>query len=295
MADASLISAAKTSDSGLRVALHPLVLLTVSDYITRHSLAQQPQPIVGALLGQQRGREITLEVAYDLRLLPLAPAQAWRLDGPFFEQRLKMYEEVYKAPDPLSFVGWWTVSPAAGPGPEVLGIHRHVLQTYNEAALLLTFHPAAVRDGVTGGQLPLAIYETVFERAKREDAGPDAMQVEGAEADLELRFRKLAYEVASGEAEMIGVDTVARTAGRATDNDGAAPVSKPTLEEKGEEKPKDGKHKRGRPPKNKGKGKAEDEEEVEEEFEEAGDPQDLNAEEEERKYKLTSLHTRTGG
>lgn len=63
-----LLSAQKSSDSGLQVALHPLVLLTISDYITRHTLRQQEGPIIGALIGQQNGREITIENAFDCKL-----------------------------------------------------------------------------------------------------------------------------------------------------------------------------------------------------------------------------------
>lgn len=60
-----LLSSQKTSDSSLQIILHPLVLLTISDYITRHTLRQQKGPIVGGLLGQQTGREITIEHAFE--------------------------------------------------------------------------------------------------------------------------------------------------------------------------------------------------------------------------------------
>jgi len=56
------------SDSSLSVQLHPLVILTVSDYITRHTLRQQEGPIVGAILGQQNGREVTMEHAFECKL-----------------------------------------------------------------------------------------------------------------------------------------------------------------------------------------------------------------------------------
>jgi len=82
-----LLSIHKSSDSGLQVALHPLVLLTISDYITRHTLRQQTGPIVGALLGQQNGREITIEHAFDCLLVEVEGEiilnQAW------FEERLQ--------------------------------------------------------------------------------------------------------------------------------------------------------------------------------------------------------------
>lgn len=78
----------KTSDSGLHIQLHPLVLLTVSDQITRHAARQQQGPIVGALLGQQNGREITLEHVFECQLTcglndEIILPRAW------FEDRLK--------------------------------------------------------------------------------------------------------------------------------------------------------------------------------------------------------------
>lgn len=81
-----LLSTQKSSD-GLQVALHPLVLLTIADYITRHTLRQQTGPVVGALLGQQNGREITIEHAFECLLtegeneIKLSPA--------WFESRLQ--------------------------------------------------------------------------------------------------------------------------------------------------------------------------------------------------------------
>jgi COP9 signalosome complex subunit 6 len=86
-----LISTQKSSDTGLQVALHPLVLLTISDYVTRHTLRQQKGPIVGALLGQQNGREITIEHAFDCLLEKaedeIVLNQAW------FEDRLQQSKQ----------------------------------------------------------------------------------------------------------------------------------------------------------------------------------------------------------
>lgn len=63
----TLISS-KPSDSGLHVQLHPLALLTISDHITRHTARQEQGQIVGALLGQQNGREISLEYAFECQI-----------------------------------------------------------------------------------------------------------------------------------------------------------------------------------------------------------------------------------
>jgi COP9 signalosome complex subunit 6 len=82
-----LLSTQKSSDSGLQAALHPLVLLTISDYITRHTLRQQKGPIVGALLGQQNGREITIEHAFECLLVQ--GGREVNLNQAWFEDRLQ--------------------------------------------------------------------------------------------------------------------------------------------------------------------------------------------------------------
>lgn len=92
MAPNPFISTQKAADTSLQVALHPLVLLTISDYITRHTLRQQTGPVVGALLGQQNGREITIEHAFDCKTMEgeagVILHKAW------FEERLQQSESI---------------------------------------------------------------------------------------------------------------------------------------------------------------------------------------------------------
>lgn len=78
----------KSSDSGLHISLHPLVLLTVSDHITRHAARQQQGPVVGALLGQQNGREITLEHAFECPTTNNSNGEVL-LPETWFEERMK--------------------------------------------------------------------------------------------------------------------------------------------------------------------------------------------------------------
>lgn len=65
-----------------------------------------------------------------------------------------------------------------------------------------------------------------------------AMQVDGEEQSLNIRFRELPYTVETGEAEMIGIDTVARTARNAAaiQSSTAAPASSQTNTRKQKEK-----------------------------------------------------------
>lgn len=211
----SLLSAHKSSELGLEVHLHPLVLLTISDYIARHVLRRQQGPIIGAILGQQSGREISLEHAFECSVIP-AQGDTVLLNHVWFQDRLQQYKDVHKSPA-LELVGWFTTAPVTGPEPQHAYIHQQILKGYNETAILLAFHPSAVlkREAV-GGKLPLTIYESVFEsrRSEGQGAGDSTMEIVGGDAalipQLDLRFRELPYSIETGEAEMISVDFVAR-------------------------------------------------------------------------------------
>ncbi|KAH8667381.1 hypothetical protein BGZ60DRAFT_564596 [Tricladium varicosporioides] len=233
-----LLSTQKSSDSGLQVALHPLVLLTISDYITRHTLRQQKGPVVGALLGQQNGREITIEHAFDCLLMD-SPDDEIILNQVWFEDRLQQMKDVHKVPA-LDLVGWYTILPTSGPQPIHLPIHRQILHTYNESAILLGFHPTAVLEGSVGGKLPLTIYESNYEAegTATAETGEDKEMKDG-EPQLGLKFKELPYTVETGEAEMISVDFVARGGGNATAVDGTLKTTTaPSEDIKGKGKPR---------------------------------------------------------
>lgn len=215
-----LLSTQKSSDSGLQVALHPLVLLTISDYITRHTLRQQTGPVVGALLGQQNGREITIEHAFEC-LLQETEENEVKLSPSWFEARLQQMKDVHKVP-PLDLVGWYTVIPSSGPQPIHLPIHRQILSTYNESAILLGFHPEEVLGGAAGGKLPLTIYESNYEAEESSGETGEDKEMKDEEPQLKLRFKELPFTVETGEAEMISVDFVARGGGNATAVDGTS-------------------------------------------------------------------------
>ena len=87
-AETPLLSTARASDTSPTVQLHPLVLLTISDCITRHTLRQQSGPVAGAILGQQNGQEITMEVAFQAKL-EQNPDGEVVLDDEWFSKRLE--------------------------------------------------------------------------------------------------------------------------------------------------------------------------------------------------------------
>ncbi|KAI1430640.1 COP9 signalosome-like protein subunit 6 [Xylaria sp. CBS 124048] len=210
-----LLSAQKASDAGLQAVLHPLVLLTISDYITRHTLRGRSEPIVGALLGQQNGREVTIEHAFECAM-KIPPGKSNPMpDDLWFEQRLAQMKNIHSSPQ-LDLVGWYTLLPKSGPTPAILPIHNWVLSTYNEYSLLLAFHPEESLKHDAGSRLPITIYESNYEADELKNEQGEDKEMRDGEPPLKLRFRELPYSVETGEAEMISVDFVARGAGNAT-------------------------------------------------------------------------------
>ncbi|KAK5004274.1 hypothetical protein LTR39_006209, partial [Cryomyces antarcticus] len=139
-----LLSTVRASDSALQVQLHPLVILTISDYITRHTLRQQQGPIVGAIIGQQNGHEITMEHAFECKTQELdTVSDCIVLDDVWFKERLEQFRDVHKAPA-LDLVGWFTLGPEEGPQAVHVPIMQQLQTNYNDAAVLLLFHPGAI-------------------------------------------------------------------------------------------------------------------------------------------------------
>lgn len=189
----------KAPETPLTVQLHPLALLTISDYITRHVLRRQDGPIVGAAIGQQNGRNLTIEHAYECLLARQQDGQ-YLLDPAFFTERLEQYKEVHKEPQ-LELVALFMLGPIDGPRPEHLPILQQTQKIVgSDAVLLLLFHPEMV-DQQEGGKLPITLYE------------PFEMQL-GERP--QTRFLERSFDVETGEAEMIGMDFVAKGGGNAT-------------------------------------------------------------------------------
>ena len=144
-------------------------------------------------------------------------------------------KDVHKVPA-LDLVGWYTILSSSGPQPIHLPIHRQILESYNESAILLGFHPQSVLEGSVGGKLPLTIYESNYEA---EDAAAEVgedKEMKDGESQLGLKFKELPYSVETGEAEMISVDFVARGGGNATAVNSSPAKAKPAEDVKGKGK-----------------------------------------------------------
>ncbi|KAK4189299.1 hypothetical protein QBC35DRAFT_149717 [Podospora australis] len=206
-----LLSAQKASESGLQVALHPLPILEISDYITRGYQRSYTGAVVGGLLGQQNGREITIEHSFSCKTVKNTDSGLYELDQDWFKKRLDQMKLVHKNPQ-LDLVGWYSLVSASGPTEVHLPIHRQI-SAVNESAVLLGFvAESIIAPSSTGDSLPIVIYETNME-AEGEDK---EMKDSENPTKMVLRFRQLPYTTETGEAEMIAMQYIREGGGNAS-------------------------------------------------------------------------------
>jgi COP9 signalosome complex subunit 6 len=119
------------------VQLHPLVLLNISDQLTRHLSddgkfsSNQPGTftshafkyfwkchiVIGALLGLQNGRAIEIITSYPL----LLDASKLSLDRKFFESEQELIKQVFPN---YEFLGWYSVGQQ--PVKQDITLHKQV-------------------------------------------------------------------------------------------------------------------------------------------------------------------------
>ncbi|KAK4099376.1 hypothetical protein N658DRAFT_430239 [Parathielavia hyrcaniae] len=202
-----LLSTQEASDSGLQLVLHPLPILEISDFIVRGYQRGLKGAVAGALLGQQNGREVTIEHSFTCKSAKNADG-FYELDQEWFRQRLEQMKLVHKSPA-LDLVGWYSLVPKTGPTAQHLPIHRQI-SAHNESAVLLGLHIEDMLTPTSGDPLPITIYESNLEADDNRDAGGEDKEMKDAEsaAKMVLRFRKLPYSTETGEAEMIAMQFI---------------------------------------------------------------------------------------
>ncbi|CAK7222598.1 hypothetical protein SBRCBS47491_004917 [Sporothrix bragantina] len=225
------LSTLKAADA-VPAVLHPLVLLSISDHITRHTLRKQPGPVVGALLGQQNGRQVTLEHTFEFVVDKNDEGDA-QFNAVWFNDRIEQMKLVHKDRN-LDLVGWYTVLGRSGPTAQIMQVHERILPLCSEstAAVLLAFHAEDLSEPSVGGKLPLTLYETHYEQDEKTVSDNDKEDKEMTDAPassaasaaakasssshIAVKLREITYTVETDESEMISIDFVARGAANAS-------------------------------------------------------------------------------
>lgn len=168
------------------VAIHPLVVMNLSEHWTRVKAQNNHQPadIFGALLGKQEGRHLEVMNSFEM-LVEKIDGQCFLIDREFFNTREAQYKEVFAD---LEVLGWYTTGDK--PSEADVGFHRQMCEI-NEIPLMIKLNPLSKHHE----KLPIFIYESVMDIF---------------EGEAKMMFLELPYTLATEEAERIGVDHVAR-------------------------------------------------------------------------------------
>jgi COP9 signalosome complex subunit 6 len=211
-------------ESGVSAKLHPLVIMSMSDHFTRQRLSAAPQQrVVGALMGEQKGRVVDIAGSFELIVTAVDGKQV--LDQAFLIAKVENCERdtqesypsslarLLQLTDPFlsatdkkvfpseEFLGWYFVGSGIDAANDAL-LHKQFLEV-NENPLLLVLDAAAARSA-SQKELPITLYESELRLLH--------------EAPIVL-FNKVLYQIETNEAERIAVDHVAHlsTAGDAAE------------------------------------------------------------------------------
>ncbi|KAJ1950096.1 hypothetical protein EC988_004514 [Linderina pennispora] len=229
-----------TSRNAATAAVHPLVLLNISEHATRtlaqtkHS-KQEPGLVCGALLGRQKESRTELFHSFELVFRQPRNDGTYELDSTHYLKRMDHMRQIFPEDD---LVGWYFVSSSLRVTRLMCTLHQQIMNL-NATPLLLVFDAAMAgqgdeEGGSSGLALPVAVYETqapaaVPRAALYGDAMDDedpAIYVEGLDTSntpandqiaWASRLEPLRIAVETGEAERVAIDHVANVSTMVSD------------------------------------------------------------------------------
>lgn len=177
------VMAASGTTGSVCVALHPLVIMNISEHWTRIRAQEgKPQQVIGALIGKQKGRNIDIMNSFELLFDTIEGNIV--IDKDYYTIKEQQFKQVFSD---LDFLGWYTTGESPTEGD--IGVHKQVCGI-NESPVFLKLNPQARHT-----ELPLAMYESVIDLV---------------DGQATMLFVELPYTLATEEAERIGLDHMAR-------------------------------------------------------------------------------------
>ncbi|CAG0878509.1 unnamed protein product [Darwinula stevensoni] len=177
------VMASSGTQGSVSVALHPVVIMNISEHWTRTRAQEgEPKQVLGALIGRQKGR--CLEIMNSFELVFDIVENDIIIDKLYYSTKEEQFKQVFSD---LEFLGWYTTGDS--PNESDIRVHKQICEL-NESPIFLKLNPSGRHT-----DLPLSVYESVIDLVNGE-----AMML----------FVELTYSLATEEAERIGVDHVAR-------------------------------------------------------------------------------------
>ena len=146
------MAAASSAVGSVAIALHPLVIMNVSEHWTRLRAQDGiPQVIIGALIGKQKGRNLEIMNSFELLFEVVDGVPV--IDSSYYHQKEEQFKQVF--PD-LDFLGWYTTGDA--PTESERAVHKQICEQINESPVFLKLNPAVSTISVCDIQKFITIY-----------------------------------------------------------------------------------------------------------------------------------------
>ncbi|XP_030921110.1 COP9 signalosome complex subunit 6 [Geospiza fortis] len=165
------------------VALHPLVILNISDHWIRLR-SQEGRNGQGGGMVPKKIPNSAPKILHSAPKIAPKKSQILPQNNPKFCPKNPTFKQVFKD---LEFLGWYTTG--GPPEPADIHVHKQVCEII-ESPLFLKLNPMTKHT-----DLPVSVFESVIDIINREAT---------------MLFAELPYTLATEEAERIGVDHVAR-------------------------------------------------------------------------------------
>ena len=196
-----------SDDQGaLQLTLHPLVVINVSDHLTR-AKCQANTPSVrvfGVLIGAQTGRHIEIANSFEVKVVDGGCGASAGQLGPELEHMRVRLEQYKKTFPKYEMLGWYSTVEGLQEGD--LAIHQALSETSDSSLLYLTLDPVLALAG-TARELPITVYES---------------EVHVVNEAPTVSFAAVPYKIDSIESERIAVDHIAHILPTGDSNSGSA-------------------------------------------------------------------------
>lgn len=182
----NVVAESEAGSGALRISLHPLVIINISDHYTRNKVSNpkvtNPR-IIGTLFGSQKGRDVEIFNSFELTFNEVEGKIV--IDTEYLTKKQEQFKQVFPTYDLL---GWYST----GSRVQTSDIHIHnQIMEFNESPLFLLLDPVASQ---ATRELPIFMYES---------------QLRIIDGNPTTKFVKVNYKIDTGEAERISVDHVA--------------------------------------------------------------------------------------
>lgn len=175
--------------------LHPSVIMSISEHHSRtRAIRQQPEIVLGALLGKKTDNNIEIVDSFELRTVK-APSEDDNpnlvIDKEYYQKKIPLVKQVSAD---LDLIGWYSTTPfveGEGLDDSDLFLHRQISEFIPNPIYLRLNPYRRENDPKISGSLPLKIYEPVIE----------------IDAEKEhLNLIEVSWTIVSEDVEIIGLE-----------------------------------------------------------------------------------------